>query len=192
MNTKTIFNRATKETTISVSIDLDNNKSTINTSIPFLDHMLSSFAYYAGISLNITATGDTQIDQHHLVEDLGISIGRAFQKLIYQEVGRKRFASVTIPMDEALSQVTLDFSNRPYLVFNYQQNSEFIGDYQINNTKEFFYALAMESRITLHINSIYGDNDHHMIESFFKALGLAFKEALIITQQDATSTKGAL
>lgn len=192
MKTTTTLNRTTKETNVSVTINLDQNESSINTSIPFLDHMLSAFAYYAGISLTLTASGDTEIDQHHLVEDIGITLGRAFQELIYQEVGRKRFASITIPMDEALSQVTLDLSNRPYLIFNYQPLNEFIGTYQINNTKEFFYAFAIESRVTLHINSIYGDNDHHIIESFFKALGLAFKEAITITSKDATSTKGAL
>lgn len=192
MKTNTTLTRKTKETNVSITIDLNNNDSSIQTSIPFLDHMLTAFAYYANLSLTIHASGDTKIDQHHLVEDIGITLGRAFQELIYQDIGRKRFASVTIPMDEALSQVTLDFSNRPYLIFNDQPKNEFIGTYQVNNTKEFFYAFSIESRITLHINVIYGENDHHMIESFFKALGLAFKEALTITTENVTSTKGAL
>ena len=192
MMTKDTYQRTTKETSIEVSIDLSNADSKIDTSLPFLDHMLSAFAYYANLSLNIKASGDVEIDQHHLVEDLGISLGRAFNKLLYQEVGRKRFSSVRIPMDEALSEVTLDLSNRPYLVYNYQAKTEFIGDYQINNTKEFLYAFSIESRITLHVNALYGENDHHQIESFFKALGLAFKEALTIVDSKVTSTKGAL
>ncbi|MGS0972342.1 MAG: imidazoleglycerol-phosphate dehydratase HisB [Candidatus Izemoplasmataceae bacterium] len=192
MKTNTTLTRKTKETNVSITIDLNNNDSSIQTSIPFLDHMLTAFAYYANLSLTIRASGDTEIDQHHLVEDIGITLGRAFQELIYQDIGRKRFASITIPMDEALSQVTLDFSNRPYLIFNDQPKNEFIGTYQVNNTKEFFYAFSIESRITLHINVIYGENDHHMIESYFKALGLAFKEALTITTENVTSTKGAL
>jgi len=192
MKTSAKLKRTTKETDVWVKMDTTSNVSTITTSIPFLDHMLTAFAYYANISLEIKASGDIEIDQHHLVEDIGITLGRVLQELIYQDLGRKRFASVKIPMDEALSEVTLDLSNRPYLVFNYNPSTEFIGDYQINNTKEFFYALAIESRMTLHINALYGDNDHHRIESFFKAFGLAFKEAFAIKGEDVTSTKGAL
>lgn len=192
MKTTTELNRTTNETNIRCTINLEKTTSSINTSIPFLDHMLQAFAYYAGLSLTIEASGDTEIDEHHLVEDIGITLGRAFNELIYQEIGRKRFSSVILPMDEALSRVVLDFSNRPYLVYQYKPTTEQVGTYQVNNTKEFFYAFAIESRITLHIASLYGDNDHHIIESIFKALGLAFKEALTPIQENVTSTKGAL
>lgn len=192
MRTSTI-KRTTKETDIKLSLNLDGNrKISIDTPIPFFNHMLTAFAFYANIDLEITATGDTDIDDHHLVEDIGIVLGSAIKEALGDKVGITRFASTFTPMDEALSRVVIDISNRPMLVFDATFARESIGGLSLENIKEFFYALAMEARITLHIAALYGDNNHHIAESIFKGFGRTLNLAKTVTGDDVTSTKGVL
>jgi len=192
MRTSTI-KRETLETKVFVELNLDGSrKIDINTSIPFLDHLLTMFAFYANIDLTVRATGDIEIDDHHTVEDTGISLGLAFKKALDNRVGIIRFASSYTPMDEALSRVVLDISNRPYLVFDVNFKRETIGSLSLENIREFLYAFAINSSITLHVTELYGTNDHHKAESIFKGLGLVFKTAKTIENDQVTSTKGSL
>lgn len=192
MRTSTI-ERTTKETDIRLSLNLDGSRNiTIDTPIPFLNHMLTAFAFYANIDLDITATGDVDVDDHHLVEDIGIVLGCAIKEALGDKLGIARFASTYTPMDEALSRVVIDISNRPVLVFDASFTRESIGGLSLENVKEFFYALAIESRITLHITNLYGSNNHHIVESIFKGFGRALTVAKDITGEQVTSTKGVL
>lgn len=192
MRTKTI-ERKTLETNIYLELNLDGTRQiAIDTSIPFLDHLLTMFAFYANMDLTIKATGDIQVDDHHTVEDIGISLGIAIKESLGDKVGITRFSSVYTPMDEALSRVVLDISNRPYLVYDVDFKRETIGGLSLENIKEFLYALSMNAAITLHISQLYGTNDHHKAESIFKGLGRVFKEAIVVRSSEITSTKGAL
>lgn len=191
MRTATI-NRITKETNINIALNLDkSNDSMIDTPVPFLNHMLEAFAFYAGISLSITASGDMEIDDHHTVEDIGITLGQVFQKALENNKDINRYGGYYIPMDEALSRVVLDFSNRPYLVFDVSFTNEKVGNFTLQNTIEFFRAFSSEAKVTLHITNLYGSNDHHIIESVFKAFGKAIKEAISKTDY-LQSTKGVI
>lgn len=191
MRTATI-NRETKETTINIYLNLDEqNTSRINTPIPFFNHMLDAFSFYAGVTLQIDAKGDMEIDDHHTVEDLGITLGKAFKEALNDNKNIIRYGGSYVPMDEALSRVVLDFSNRPYLVFDVSFTNEKVGNYTLQNTIEFFRAFSSEAKVTLHITNLYGANDHHIIESIFKAFGKAIKEAIAMTSL-LQSTKGVL
>lgn len=183
--------RETKETNITLTLNLsENKKGDINTSIPFLDHMLDAMAFNANIYLSIKAEGDLNVDDHHVVEDIGIVLGQAILKSItYQKL--TRYGTSYIPMDEALSRVVLDLSNRMYLVYNVAFSNQSIGTMTLCNFKEFFRALSNEARMTLHIENLYGENDHHIIESIFKAFGKALKKA-IQPSDTIQSTKGVL
>lgn len=190
---KTNINRSTKETTIKLTLNLDDNQAiTINTGIPFFDHMLTAFAYYAGIDLTIDAKGDIDVDDHHTVEDIGIVLGQALKEVLGDKKGITRFASNLTPMDESLARITLDISNRAYLVYNASFTREMIGALSLENVKEFFYALAMNAGITLHIDLLYGGNDHHKVEAIFKGVGRAINDAIQITTDTVRSTKGTL
>ncbi|MBN2259481.1 MAG: imidazoleglycerol-phosphate dehydratase HisB [Clostridiales bacterium] len=185
--------RKTKETVIEIILDLDGNGiQSIDTGIGFLDHMLESFAFYSGIDLEIKCEGDLDVDDHHTVEDVGIMLGEAVLKAIGDRKGIRRFSSMTIPMDESLAMVSIDVSNRPGFVYNLQFENEKIGSMSTQNFKEFFKAFVNESRITLHINLLYGDNDHHKIEAVFKSFGMALKEAVMVVDDRVISTKGVL
>ena len=185
--------RTTSETDITIKLNLDGTRQiSIDTRIPFLNHMLTSLAFYAGWDLDVQATGDTSIDDHHTVEDIGIVLGQAFKEALQDKLGIARFASCTTPMDEALSDVTIDISNRPYLVYNVEFTRESIGTLSLENIKEFFYAFMVEARITLHINLLYGDNNHHKAESIFKGVGRALQQASTMNGQTIVSTKGVL
>jgi imidazoleglycerol-phosphate dehydratase len=187
-----IVKRTTKETTIEIDLNLDKDYETnLNTELPFLNHMLDAFAFNANISLNITAQGDLDVDDHHLMEDIGICLGNAFRDAINKGKGYQRYGVNYIPMDEALSRVVVDVSNRPYLVYDVTNTNEKIGTITLCNFLEFFRAFVNESRITLHITNLYGENDHHIIESIFKALGKAIKTAIKETNT-TESTKGVL
>jgi imidazoleglycerol-phosphate dehydratase len=192
MRTSTIT-RTTKETDITLTLNLDGTGNiNIDTPVPFFNHMLTALAFYAKIDLDITASGDVDVDDHHLVEDIGIVLGTALKEALGDKVGIARFASTHTPMDDALSRVVLDISNRPMLVFDASFTRDQIGGLSLENVKEFFYALAMESRITLHITNLYGENNHHKVESIFKGFGRTFNLAKAITGDSVTSTKGAL
>ena len=184
--------RNTKETQISVQLDLDGGEVQVNTGIGFFDHMLTAFGFYAGIGLKLTAKGDLYVDGHHTVEDTGIVLGQAIREALGDRKGIRRFGSAYVPMDEALAFTALDFSNRPYLVFDAEMPQERIGEYDSCLTLEFMRAVAHNAGITLHQKCFYGVNAHHITEGLFKSFGLAVKDAVKIEGTDVTSTKGVL
>ena len=184
--------RNTKETQISVQLNLDGGEVQVNTGIGFFDHMLTAFGFYAGIGLKLTAKGDLYVDGHHTVEDTGIVLGQAIREALGDRKGIRRFGSAYVPMDEALAFTALDFSNRPYLVFDAEMPQERIGEYDSCLTLEFMRAVAHNAGITLHQKCFYGVNAHHITEGLFKAFGLAVKDAIKIEGTGVTSTKGVL
>ncbi|WP_027626273.1 imidazoleglycerol-phosphate dehydratase HisB [Clostridium lundense] len=185
--------RKTLETNVYVEMNLDGSgKSEINTGIGFMDHMLTLMAFHGSFDLIVNCSGDLYVDDHHTMEDIGIALGQAFNKCLGERIGIKRYSSVYIPMDEALSLAALDISNRPYLFFNVNFERETIGSMDTQNFKEFFRAFVNEARITLHINVLYGENDHHKIESVFKSFSRTLKEAVQVISDNISSSKGVL
>ena len=188
--------RNTKETQIKVTVNIDGTgKADISTGIGFLDHMLEQVARHSLIDISLKAKGDLHVDQHHTVEDSGIALGQALTKALGDKKGITRFASVLLPMDEALTRVALDVSGRPCLVWNVALTRPKIGEMDSELFREWFGALAQHAGLTLHVESLYGDNNHHMIESCFKGLARALGQALAIDprQRDMVpSTKGTL
>ena len=188
--------RKTKETDISITIDLDGSgKSNIATGVGFFDHMLDQLAKHSLIDLDIKAKGDLHIDAHHTVEDTGITLGQALTKALGERKGITRYGHAYAPMDETLSRVALDLSNRPYLVWTVNFTQETLGDMQTELFREFFHALAQTGGITLHCENLYGINNHHIIESTFKALAKALRMAIAIDPRAPNAlptTKGAL
>jgi imidazoleglycerol-phosphate dehydratase len=166
--------------------------SEINTGIGFLDHMLTLMAFHGSFDLKVNCNGDLYVDEHHTVEDIGITLGEAFYKALGDKKGIRRYSNVSIPMDEALCNTVLDISNRPYLIFNMNFDREKVGSMDTQNFNEFFRAFVNESKITLHINLLYGDNDHHKIEAVFKSFARALKEGIQITSDKISSSKGVL
>ena len=185
--------RDTLETKIKVNLDLDGNgKAEIDTGVGFLNHMLTLMAFHGKFDLTVIAKGDLYVDDHHTIEDIGICIGKAFKDAIGDRKGIRRYSTVYIPMDESLAYTSLDISNRPYLVFNVNFTNEKVGNMSTQMFKEFFRAFVNESRITLHINLIYGENDHHKIEAVFKSFARALKEGSEVISDDISSSKGVL
>lgn len=184
--------RTTKETDIRLTLSLEGGPVEIATGIGFFDHMLTAFAFYGGLGLEVTAKGDLEVDGHHTVEDVGIVLGQAMRQALGDRKGIRRFASAYIPMDEALCLTALDFSNRPFLVFDAEIPQPMIGAYDSCLTEEFMRAFAVNSGLTLHMKCLYGKNAHHITEALFKSLGAAVKEAVQITGTGVTSTKGVL
>jgi imidazoleglycerol-phosphate dehydratase len=184
--------RETKETTVYVSLTLEGGDLDINTGIGFFDHMLHALLFYAGFGGAVRCQGDLNVDGHHSVEDVGIVLGKTLKKALGDKVGIRRFASSYVPMDESLEFCAVDVSGRPYLVLDATMPQPMIGDYDSCLTKEFMRAFAMNSGITLHLRSLYGENAHHITEGLFKALGLSLKDAVRVESQSITSTKGAL
>ncbi|MDO9585738.1 MAG: imidazoleglycerol-phosphate dehydratase HisB [Syntrophales bacterium] len=187
--------RKTTETEVYVAIDLDGKgEGEIDTTIPFLDHMLVLLARHGFFDLTVKSAGDTKVDDHHLVEDLGICLGKAVQDALGKKEGLARYGEGTAPMDESLCSVTLDISGRPYLIYNAGFGAEKIGNFDPTLLKEFFKAFSDHSGITLHINLLYGRNNHHMAEAIFKALARALKKAVTIDSEikGVLSTKGVL
>ena len=196
MSRKAKIQRKTKETNISVEVNLDGKgKYQIKTKIGFLDHMLEQLAKHSLIDMKINAKGDTHIDLHHTTEDTGIAIGEAIKKAAGNRKGIKRYATTNIPMEETLTRVSLDISNRPYLIWNVDLKVEKLGEMDTELFKEWFQAFAQSAGITLHVENIYGENSHHKIESCFKALARSLKEALEIDKRiknSIPSTKGTI
>ncbi len=192
MERKASIQRDTKETKIVLSLNLDGGPVQISTGIGFFDHMLTAFGFYAGIGLEINVEGDLYVDGHHTVEDTGIVLGQAIREALGDRKGIRRFGSAYVPMDEALTFTALDFSNRPYLVFDAEMPQERIGEYDSCLTIEFMRAVAFNAGITLHQKCFYGVNAHHITEGLFKSLGLAVKDAIKIEGNGVTSTKGVL
>lgn len=188
-----IIERNTLETKIKIELNLDGNgKSDIDTGIGFLDHMLTLFAFHSKFDLKIKCDGDLYVDDHHTIEDLGICLGEVFKQALGDKKGIRRYSTICIPMDESLAFCSVDISNRPYLVFNVCFSSEKIGNLSTQMFKEFFRAFVNESRVTLHINLIYGENDHHKIEAVFKSFARALKEGSEIISKEVSSSKGVL
>ncbi|MBD5081736.1 MAG: imidazoleglycerol-phosphate dehydratase HisB [Ruminococcaceae bacterium] len=186
--------RKTKETDITVSLDLDKGGiCRIETGIGFFDHMLTALAVHGGFGLSVSCRGDLNVDGHHSVEDVGICLGKAFCEALGDKSGIMRFGSAFVPMDEALAFCSLDISNRSFLIFNAEFTNERIGDYESCLTEEFMRAFAFNAGITLHLKSEYGKNDHHITEAMFKALAYALKQAVKPNSDGSSlSTKGAL
>ena len=193
---KASINRNTKETSIKVDVNLDGTgKANIVTGIGFLDHMMEQIAKHSLIDIDLKAKGDLHIDLHHTTEDSGIAFGEALKKALGDKKGIKRYSSATIPMDETLSRVSLDLSNRPYLVWNVKLAVEKLGEMDTELFKEWFHAFSQSAGITLHVENIYGDNSHHKIESCFKGLARALREAVQVDQRAENiipSTKGTI
>ncbi len=187
--------RTTKETDIELELGLDGSGvSSINTSIPFLDHMLEQVARHGAFDLTINARGDREIDDHHTVEDIGICFGEVLHDAVGDKTGIRRYGHSYVPLDEALSRVVLDLSGRPGMEYHIPFPKERVGDFDVDLFKEFFQAIANHGKITLHIDAIRGDNNHHMIETVFKAFGRALRMAVEHDERvsDIPSTKGAL
>ncbi len=196
MARKAKINRKTKETSISVDVNIDGSGSyNINTKIGFLNHMLEQFSKHSLVDLKVVAKGDTHIDLHHTTEDTGIAIGECIKKALGKSKGIKRFAHALIPMDETLTRVSIDISNRPYLVWKVKLKVEKLGEMDTELFKEWFQAFSQAAGITLHIENIYGDNSHHIIESCYKGLARSLRQALEIDKRiknKIPSTKGTL
>jgi imidazoleglycerol-phosphate dehydratase len=187
--------RKTTETDIQLEIDLDKTTgSRIDTTIPFFNHMLELFARHGFFKLVVKSKGDTQIDDHHLIEDLGICLGKAVCQALGKKMGINRYGSASVPMDECLCRVDLDISGRPYLIYNVKYGRRKIGGFDPALIKEFFKAFTDNSGITLHINFVYGDNGHHIIEAIFKAFARAMRKAVALNDniKGVLSTKGSL
>ena len=190
---KGIVIRNTLETKIKVEINLDGSgEAKIDTGVGFLDHMLTLMAFHGKFDLTILAKGDLCVDDHHTIEDIAICLGEAFKEAIGDRRGIRRYSTVYIPMDESLAYTSIDISNRPYLVFNVNFSYEKIGSMSTQMFKEFFRAFVNESRITLHINLLYGENNHHKIEAVFKSFARALKEGSEIISKEVSSSKGVL
>ena len=196
MARKAKINRKTKETNIVVEANLDGKGSyKIDTRIGFLNHMLEQLSKHSLIDLKISAKGDTHIDLHHTTEDTGIAIGECIKKALGTSKGIKRYAHALIPMDESLTRVTMDVSNRPYLIWKVKLKVEKLGEMDTELFKEWFQAFSQAAGITLHIENIYGENSHHIIESCFKGLARSLREAIEVDKRiknKVPSTKGVL
>ena len=188
--------RKTTETQIALSVNLDGNgKATLATGVPFLDHMLDQVARHAMLDLDIEAKGDLQIDAHHTVEDVGITLGQAVARAIGDKKGIRRYGHAYVPLDEALSRVVIDFSGRPGLEYHVQFKRALIGEFDVDLVHEFFQGFANHAQVTLHVDNLRGDNAHHQCETMFKAFARALRMALEPDPRAADtvpSTKGTL
>jgi imidazoleglycerol-phosphate dehydratase len=188
--------RRTKETSIEVEVDLDGTgASDISTGVGFFDHMLDQLARHSLIDLTIRAEGDRHIDDHHTVEDVGIALGQALARALGDKKGLARYADCLLPMDETLTRVAVDVSGRPFLVFRTEFPTEKIGEFDTQLVREFFQAFAGNGGLTLHVETLYGSNSHHIAESCFKGVARALKSAVSIDPRQSgsvPSTKGAL
>jgi imidazoleglycerol-phosphate dehydratase len=188
--------RRTAETDVAVSIELDGTgRAEISTGVGFLDHMLELMARHGLFDLTVKVTGDLHVDQHHTTEDTGIALGEAFLKALGDKKGISRYAAIHLPMDETLSRVSVDISGRPFLVFRAAFPTEKIGAFDTQLVREWFQAFAMNAGVTLHVETLYGDNSHHIAESCFKGLARALRQAVALDPREegrVPSTKGTL
>ncbi|CAA2103745.1 MULTISPECIES: imidazoleglycerol-phosphate dehydratase HisB [Methylobacterium] len=190
------ISRRTAETDVHVSIGLDGTgKAAISTGVGFFDHMLELFARHGLFDVEAKVTGDLHVDHHHTVEDTGIALGQAFAQALGDKRGIARYADIHLPMDEALTRVSIDISGRPFLVFRTAFKAEKIGQFDTELVREWFQAFAMNAGITLHVETLYGDNAHHIAESCFKGLARALRKAVAVDPREEgriPSTKGSL
>jgi imidazoleglycerol-phosphate dehydratase len=185
--------RVTKETTIDLVLEVDGGgNASASTGIPFFDHMLEQLGKHAGFDLTIDATGDLEVDLHHTIEDVGIVLGTAFKEALGDKAGVCRFASALVPLDEALVQVALDLSGRPFFVYDVDPVAEWIGTFDPQLAEEFWRAFVNSAGITLHIRSVTGRNGHHVIEASFKGVARSLRDAVRIEGTAVPSTKGSL
>src|ERR1700704_1081525 len=185
--------RETKETTVDLALTIDGSGTTeVSTGIPFFDHMLEQLGKHAGFDLTIDAQGDLEVDLHHTVEDVGIAFGEALREALGDKAGVRRFANALVPLDEALVQVALDLSGRPYLVYDVDPISEWIGTFDPQLAEEFWKGFVDGARLTLHLRSLSGRNGHHVIEASFKGVARALRDAVKVESDDVPSTKGTL
>jgi len=188
--------RRTAETDVAVSIALDGTgKAEISTGVGFLDHMLELFARHGLFDLTVKVTGDLHVDQHHTTEDTGIALGQAILKALGDKKGIARYADIHLPMDETLTRIALDISGRPFLVFRTSFPTEKIGAFDTELVREFFQAFAVQAGLTLHVETLYGENSHHIAESCFKGLARALRQAVAVDPREEgriPSTKGTL
>lgn len=195
MTRSATIERETKETSIRIELNLDGSGlHQIDSPVPFFNHMLSAVVRHGFFDLNVNARGDVEIDAHHTVEDLGIVLGEVFKKALGDKAGVRRFGRATMPMHEALASVVIDFSGRPFLVFNAAIPKTKVGEFDTELVEEFFVAFCNHSGANIHVNLAYGDNLHHIIEGIFKAFGRALDEATSIDPriEGVLSTKGKL
>ncbi len=195
MENITEVERKTKETAIRISLNLNGNgQSEISTGIPFFDHMLTLFAVHGFFDLGVKAKGDLEVDYHHTVEDVGLVLGDALDQTLGNRKGIKRFGHAATPMDDALAAVTVDLSKRPFLVYHVPPSTSAGTGFNVSLAKEFFRAFVSRGGLNLHINVSYGENEHHILESMFKALGRALDQAASVDERikDVRSSKGTL
>ncbi len=177
--------RKTKETDITLSLNLDGSgNSNLSANLPFLEHMLDQTTRYSSIDLDLDAKGDLEIDAHHTVEDIGITLGAAFDKALGDKKGIHRFGYAYIPLDEALSRVVIDFSGRPGLIYNATYPRARVGEFDVELLSEFFHGFSNHAKATIHIDNIRGKNAHHIAETIFKAFGKALKMAISFDKQN--------
>jgi len=185
--------RETKETTVAVALVVDGSGAAkVDTGIPFFDHMLEQLGKHAGFDLTIDARGDLDVDLHHTVEDVGIVLGQALQQALGEKRGVRRFANALVPLDEALVQVALDLSGRPFLVYDVEPVAEWIGTFDPQLAEEFWKGFVDGARVTLHLRSLSGRNGHHVIEASFKGVARALRDAVRVEGIGVPSTKGVL
>ena len=187
------IHRKTGETDIAISLVIDGEgRFEGTTGIGFFDHMMNLLACHSGMDISITCQGDLEVDNHHTIEDLGIALGSVFLKALVDKKGIRRYGAFFCPMDETLSRIVLDLSGRPYFVYDVKIPVERIGTFETEMTREFFLAFAMHGMMNLHMACLYGENGHHMVESLFKGLGHALKDAVTVEGGRVLSTKGVL
>ncbi len=189
-----IVERTTKETSVRVELRLEGSgTATADTGLPFFDHMLEQLGTHAGFDLSVTAKGDLEVDGHHTVEDVGLTLGQALAEALGDKRGIRRFASITVPLDEAAVEVALDLSGRPFVVHHVDVPAETIGTYDTGLTEDFVQAFATAAAMTVHVRRVTGRSPHHVVEAEFKALAKALGDACAVTGGDAApSTKGSL
>ena len=195
MDRTTVIKRTTKETDIALTLNLDGSgKAAVQTGIGFFDHMLNNFARHGMFDLEVTVTGDLEVDNHHTIEDTGIVLGKAIKEAIGDKKGMVRYGSAILPMDEALILCALDLCGRAYLVYDLKLDREFVGDMETEMVREFFYAVACGAEMNLHIKQLDGHNNHHIIEGAFKAFAKALAAGVALDSRitDVLSTKGSL
>ena len=187
------LHRKTGETDIAISLVIDGEgRFEGTTGIGFFDHMMNLLACHSGMDISLSCQGDLEVDNHHTIEDLGIALGTVFLKALGDKKGIRRYGAFFCPMDETLSRIVLDLSGRPYFVYDVKIPVERIGTFETEMTREFFLAFAMHGMMNLHMACLYGENGHHIVESLFKGLGHALKEAVTVEAGRVLSTKGVL
>jgi imidazoleglycerol-phosphate dehydratase len=192
MSRRAEIERNTKETRIHVAVDLDTaDEPRVSTGLPFFDHMLTAMAFHGGFGLSVAASGDLEVDPHHVVEDTGIVLGSCLDRIFREGGAIRRFGHAVIPMDEALSEATIDVCGRPTLAYRADYPQQYAGDFPIWLFREFFSGMSMGARVALHLECRYGENAHHMVEALFKALGKALAAAYTPAASEM-STKGVI